>query len=53
MLIRADNQAVRAAGRNKAVICFSELQTCTNSVVGVKVANKKKIIFFYCFLWKK
>lgn len=44
VLIRADNQAVRAAGRSKAVICFAELQTCTNSVVGVKKTNKK--IFF-------
>lgn len=43
-LIRADNQAVRAAARSKAVICFSELQTSTNSVVGVKETNKK--IFF-------
>lgn len=35
---------VRAAGGSKAVICFSRLQTCTNSAVGVKEANKK--IFF-------
>lgn len=39
-LIRAENQAVGAAARSKAVICFSELQMSTNSAVGVKETNK-------------